>query len=78
MAYTVVEDYVTGRQGCPPRRRPRYDVKQGGHASERRLVSLEGKEGKEFVELLSRQKHSRPTPVAAGAVCCSATRRKLA
>jgi hypothetical protein len=35
------------------------DVKQGDHASERRLVSLEGKEGKEFVGLLSRQNDSR-------------------
>jgi len=57
-------------------------VRQGGHASKakRRLVR-KGRniEGKEFVGLLltaEPPKHLRPTPVAEGAVCCSATRVK--
>lgn len=50
--YAVVGDYVTDiRPDRDVLRAVGGDVKQGGHAIKRRLVSLEGKEGKEFVGL---------------------------
>ena len=50
--YAVVGDYVTDiRPDRDVLRAVGGDVKQGGHAIKRRLVNLEGKEGKEFVGL---------------------------